>query len=147
LNILHQNTFHAASVLLIYSSFSWDFGIPSLWLHGDLSSLKLETCLRFKVLLVPWLAFVELLDTEYIDIKYLCFPFCYSQPHPNYCNNPLWLMSKENPLEFETSSKVQCHLLVVKLWSVWFWVLPVGEIQLRLWFFRCDSCVEFILRF
>ena len=37
----------------------------------------------------PDVQFVELLDTEYIYIKYLCFPFTYSQPLPNYCNQAL----------------------------------------------------------
>jgi len=41
----------------------------------------------------------------------------------------LWSVSQSAPLRLRKSSTFECHLLSINTWSIWLWVLPLGEVQ------------------
>jgi hypothetical protein len=44
-------------------------------------------------------------------------------------------------------SILECFLLSIKMWSVWFWVFPSGKVQVYLWMFGCGNILSLTTRF
>jgi len=69
--------------------------------------------------------------------------FTYCQFFPNFATIWQWSGLNSGPLNVRTSSTLKCQLLPSKIWSIWSWVFPLGEVQVYLWLFQCRSIVPF----
>jgi hypothetical protein len=44
-----------------------------------------------------------------------------------------WSTSQSAALNDQTSSILECHLLPIKIWSIWLWDFPSEDVQVNLW--------------
>ena len=52
-----------------------------------------------------------------------------------------WSLLASAPLFTITSSRERRHMLLTMRWSIWFWSLPFGDVQVSLWMLRCGNKV------
>jgi len=81
-----------------------------------------------------------------LNIKLLCCLFTYCQSFTNFCNHQT-VISQSAPLKLYTPSILECHLLSINMWSIWFGIFPSAEVQVYCRKFRCRNTVFLTIRF
>jgi len=57
------------------------------------------------------------------SLKTQCCLFIYCKALRKFCNQQIVISITVAPLKLCTSGILECHLLSINMWSIWFWVL------------------------
>jgi hypothetical protein len=58
-----------------------------------------------------------------------------------------FLRLKLSALNDQTLSTLECLRIYIRIWSIWLWMFPSGDVQSYLWMLRCRNIVLSTLRF